>query len=134
VAAGAAGDLASDAGPRAQPARELEDRVVVQRADLLDGGHVAEDSEHVVALARPDGSQHEGRVAGQPAHQEVQELERRRARVLEVVDEQQDRPATGQAAEERRDRLERAAPFDVRRRADVADRAQDGSELGQDVR
>ena len=103
-------------GQRVLPglAGELLDRGRAERAHLDPGGHRAERGAELRIMLSPDGHQHQQPGAGGVAAQVVDELGGRLARVLQVIHDEQDRSAFGQAGQERGRRLERPAPFHVR--------------------
>lgn len=100
-----------------------------QGAELQHPADVGQGGQRLGALLGPDGGQHQDAVAGQAAQQEVKQLQGRGAGQVEVVEDQQQRPAGGQPADEGGDRLERPPPLQLGRSALVAFQVQQPPQL-----
>ena len=100
-----------------------------QGAKLQHPADVGQGGQGLGALLGPDGGHHQHAVAGQAAGHEVEQLQGGRARLVQVVQGQQQRLLGGQAADEGGDRLERPPPLQLGRGPLVAGQVQQPPQL-----
>jgi hypothetical protein len=102
---------------------------VGEGTDLHQACRVPQLGKRFFPFVQPQRRHHEQPGSGRPPHEEVEQLQGRCPRVVEVVEEQQRRLPGAKGSEEPRHGLERPAPFDLRRRPLVGERSQDATDL-----
>ena len=129
----AAGLLHDVVGQFTLPGRagELADRIGAERPHLDPAGHRGERGADLRVVLGADGGHHEQPGAWRLAAEEMHELHRRLPGVLQVVHQDQDRVAFGQATQEGSHRLEGAPPLHLHAAPAWRRRAEDGRDLGQ---
>ena len=118
-------------GPHATGQRRH--RGLWERPDVDPPAHVLELGEGALSFLQAHRRQDQQSRPLCPPLEEVEELERRRARVMEVVEEEKDGFSPRQGTEERRQPLEGPAAFDLGRRSLVGKRPEDPADLGDQV-
>jgi hypothetical protein len=119
----------------AQTLGQLGDGLRRQRPER-DGPHPVEGAEHLAdlaPLAAAHGRHHQQPAAGQPAQQEVQQLQRGGPGLVQVVQQQQHRLLARQAGEQGGQRLEGAAPLQLGRGALVGWQVEQVAQLGHQL-